>query len=48
MGMVMNCVALVGNVARLEKRLWKFEFDATALVILYIISLVILYSRGVG
>jgi len=48
MGMVMNCVALVGNVARLEKRLWKFEFDATALLILYIISLVILYSRGVG
>lgn len=48
LGMVMNAIALVGNVAKLERRIWIFEIDATLLLFVYILGLAFLYSRGIA
>lgn len=46
-GLVMTCMALVGNVARLERRAWLIEPDAFALLLVYIAGLWLLWSRSV-
>jgi cation:H+ antiporter len=48
LGLLMTAVALVGNLARLEKRIWFIEIDALALFIIYISGMLILYQRGMG
>ena len=47
-GLVMTSLALVGNLARLERRLWIIELDALLLVLVYIGGMWVLYSRGIG
>jgi cation:H+ antiporter len=42
----MTSVALVGNLARLERRIWFIEVDALALFVLYIFGMLLLYQRG--
>ncbi len=43
----MTAVALVGNLAKLEKRIWFIEVDALALLVLYIGGMWLLYQRGI-
>lgn len=45
-GLLMTAVALVGNLARLERRIWFIEVDALALFVLYISGMLLLYQRG--
>lgn len=46
LGLLMTAVALVGNLARLERRIWFIEVDALALFILYAAGMWLLYQRG--
>lgn len=45
-GLLMTCMGLIGNLAKLEKRIWFIELDALALIIVYFASLWLLYIRG--
>lgn len=48
LGLLMTGLALIGNLARLERRIWFIEVDALALMIFYFGGLWLLYSRGVS
>jgi cation:H+ antiporter len=45
-GLVMTGFGLIGNLAKLEKRIWFIELDALALVLFYILSTWLLYARS--
>ena len=47
LGLLMTAVALVGNLAKLERRIWFIEVDALALLVLYIGGMWLLYQRGI-
>lgn len=47
-GLVMNGVALVGNLAKIERRLFVIEIDALLLILMYIGGLYLLYLRGLS
>ena len=46
LGLIMTILALVGNLARIERRLWFLEVDALALILVYAGGLYLLYARG--
>jgi cation:H+ antiporter len=48
LGLLMTAMGLVGNLARLERRIFFLELDALALILTYFGGLWLLYSRGVG
>jgi len=48
LGLLMICLGLIGNLARLERRLFFIEVDALFLIIVYLVGIYVLYSRGVG
>lgn len=48
LGLLMTAVALVGNLARLERRIWFIEVDALALFIIYLSGMWLLYQKGLG
>jgi cation:H+ antiporter len=41
-------LALVGNLARLERRLWFVELDALLIILSFVGGMLLLYQRGVG
>ncbi len=45
-GLIMTGIGLIGNLAHIEKRFWKFEMDSTLMVIVYFACLWLLYIRG--
>ena len=47
-GILMTGMGLIGNLAKLEKRIWFIEIDALALLLLFFGSLWLLYIRGVA
>ena len=47
-GVLMTGLGLIGNLAKLEKRIWFIEMDALALLVLFFSSLVLLYTKGVA
>ena len=48
LGLLMTGLGLIGNLARLERRIWFIELDALALMALYFSGLWLLYSKGVA
>jgi cation:H+ antiporter len=46
LGLLMTCLALIGNLARLEKRFLFVEVDALALLLVYFGGLWLLFSRS--
>ena len=46
LGLIMTIMALVGNLARIERRLWFLEIDALMLILVYAGGLWLLYARG--
>ena len=46
-GLIMTVMALIGNLARIERRLWFLEVDALALILVYAGGLWLLYARGI-
>jgi cation:H+ antiporter len=47
-GLLMTVVGLIGNVARLERRLLFIEIDSLVLILLYLAGMFLLYQRGMG
>jgi len=47
LGLIMTGLGLIGNLARLERRVLFIELDALALMATYFAGLWLLYSRGV-
>jgi cation:H+ antiporter len=45
-GILMTGMGLIGNLAKLEKRIWFIEIDALALILLFFGSLWLLYMKG--
>ncbi|MEN6523485.1 MAG: hypothetical protein ABFD14_07120 [Anaerolineaceae bacterium] len=45
-GLLMTAMALIGNLAKLEKRIWFIEIDAFSLILMYIASIWLLYSHA--
>jgi len=48
LGLVMTVFALIGNLARIERRFLFIELDALALILIYIAGMVLLYIRGIA
>lgn len=48
LGLLLTSLGLIGNLARLERRFLFVEIDALFLIVVYLIGLYLLYSRGVG
>ncbi|MCU0522844.1 MAG: sodium:calcium antiporter [Anaerolineae bacterium] len=48
LGLLMVCLGLIGNLARLERRVLFIEVDALFLIIVYIVGIYLLYARGIG
>ena len=46
LGLIMSIFALIGNLARLERRFWFIEVDAALLIVIYFGGMALLYSRG--
>ena len=46
LGLLMTGIGVVGNLAKLEKKLWVIELDALALILLYFGGMYLLYIRG--
>ncbi len=45
---VLTSLGLVGNIARMERRLWIVEADALLILLGYLFGMWFLYSRGIG
>jgi cation:H+ antiporter len=48
LGLLMTGMGLIGNLARLERRVWFVEIDALMLLIVYFLGMWMLYVRGIG
>jgi cation:H+ antiporter len=46
LGLLMTGMGLIGNLAKLERRIWFIELDALALILVYFGGLYLLYIRG--
>jgi cation:H+ antiporter len=48
LGLLMTCMALIGNLARFNRRFFFVEVDALALILMYFGGLFLLYKKGVA
>lgn len=47
-GLVLTCLGLIGNIARVERRLLFLEIDALLIMVVYFLGMWFLYVRGIG
>ncbi len=48
LGMLLTNMALLGNLARVERKILFLELDTLAIIVVYIFGMYLLFSRGVG
>ena len=48
LGMLLTLLALIGNQARVERRIFFIELDALLILIGYLLGMYFLYARGIG
>ena len=48
LGMLLTNMALVGNLARVERKFLFFELDSLAILLVYLLGMYLLFLRGVG
>lgn len=48
LGILLINMALIGNLARVERKFFFFELDSLAILVVYILGMLVLYQRGVG
>jgi cation:H+ antiporter len=48
LGLLLTNMALVGNLARVERKFLFIEIDAIAIIVVYLLGMYILFIRGVG
>lgn len=46
-GLIMTALGLIGNLAKLERKLLIFEIDASLLIIAYFLGMFLIYMRGI-
>jgi cation:H+ antiporter len=47
-GLLMTIFGLIGNQARLERKIWFVEIDALILILIYFLGMLLIYQRGIG
>lgn len=47
LALLLTSMALVGNLARVERRIWFIEIDALLIFVVYILGMITLYERGI-
>jgi cation:H+ antiporter len=48
LGLILTCLGLIGNLARVERRLFFIEIDAAIIFLVYLGGMWFLYLRGIG
>jgi cation:H+ antiporter len=48
LGLILTCLGLLGNLARVERRILSMELDALLILVCYLLGMWFLYSRGIG
>ena len=48
LGLLLTMLALLGNIARVERRVLFIELDALAIIVCYFLGLYLLFLRGMG
>jgi cation:H+ antiporter len=48
LGMLLTNMALLGNLARIERKILFLELDTLAIVVVYAVGMYILFTRGIG
>ncbi len=48
LGILLTTLALIGNLARVERKFLFFELDALVIILVYFAGLFLLYQRGIG
>ncbi len=48
LGLLLTCLGLIGNIARVERRLLFVEVDALVILVVYFLGMWFLYTRGLG
>lgn len=48
LGLILTCLGLIGNLARIEHRLFSIEIDALIIFLVYLGGMWFLYARGIG
>lgn len=48
LGLLLTNMALVGNLARVERKFLFIEIDAVAIIVVYVLGMYLLFLRGVG
>ena len=48
LGLILTCLALIGNLARVERRLFFIEIDALIILLVYFGGMWFVYARGIG
>ena len=48
LGLLLTSLGLIGNIARVERRLFFLEVDALLIMVVYFLGMWFLYSRGIG
>lgn len=48
LGLLLINMALIGNLARVERKFWFVEADAVFIIVVYLLGMVMLFVRGVG
>jgi cation:H+ antiporter len=48
LGLLLTNMALVGNLARVERKILFIEIDSIATIVVYLLGMYLLYLRGIG
>jgi cation:H+ antiporter len=48
LGLLLTCLGLIGNIARVERRLLFLEADALLIMVVYFLGMWFLYTQGIG
>jgi cation:H+ antiporter len=48
LGLLLTMMALIGNIARIERRVLFIELDAVAIIVVYLLGMYLLFLHGVG
>ncbi|MBI9047793.1 MAG: sodium:calcium antiporter [Anaerolineaceae bacterium] len=47
-GLIMTGMALIGNLAKIERKIFFIEIDAVLLIIVYFLGMFLIFSKGIG
>ena len=48
LGLLLTTMALMGNMARVERRFLFIELDSAAILVVYLLGMLLLFTKGIG